>query len=571
MSATIRSICLSITLVLCATSLMAEENILVLNVANTSDEVIPNVSLKCKGDAPAAGSDRNGTARLKLPFGTRPGSSVVLQIVAGDWVMISPWDGRVIIPPFDNNAQNFVSIVIAKKSDRQILTSGKAVEAIVSRVTREIGSKMDRQISEEERRLVLEMQAREFGLTPDEVDRAIREWSRKVTDPYQKGLAELYASNYPEATRLLTASLDQKIREIEVLQNQAANNAFFLGEAQMGQGQYTSATEAFKKALALRPDDGVFLNSLSIAYRMAGNLKEAERAGERAVISKGGDPRFGQYHPATAIATLNLALLYQEEGKNIEAEQIFKQALLTTERGFGPDHPEVARCLDYFADFLDRVDRKSEAAEKRTRAGAIRSRFEQQTRDKTIADSKQLLKLKEQESGPDHPDIAQLASTLGSLYLENGQLDDAESLFKRALSVREKTVGKDHLDTAGDLQKLASLYQSQRKFTAAEPFARRALDILEKNLGPGDPYRVIYALDSYAVILRGLGRTNEALKYEARAKESREKQIRSIEFNPVQQSMPNRMNAPNMQAPPIPAPNPPAPKKPEKPKPEKPF
>jgi tetratricopeptide (TPR) repeat protein len=571
MSATIRSICLTITLLLCATSLMAEENILVLNVANTSDEVIPNVSLKCKGDAPAAGSDRNGTARLKLPPGSRPGSSVVLQIVAGDWVMISPWDGRIIIPPFDNNPQNFVSIVIAKKSDRQMLTSGKAVEAIVSRVTREIGSKMDRQISAEERRLVLEMQAGEFGLTPDEVDRAIREWSRKVTDPYQKGLAELYASNYPEAAKLLTASLDQKIREIEALQNQAANNAFFLGEAQMGQGQYKSATEAFKKALALRPDDGVFLNSLSLAFRMAGNLGEAERAGERAMVSKGGDPRFGQYHPATAIATLNLALVYQEENKNSDAERLFNQALLTTERGFGPDNPEVARCLDYFAVFLDRVDRKAEAAEKRARAGAIRSRFDQLTRDKALADYTQLLKLKEQESGPDHPDIAQLASTLGSLHLENGQVNEAESLFKRALSVREKTVGKDHLDTAGDLQKLASLYQSQRKFAAAEPFARRALDILEKNLGQGDPYRVIYMLDAYAAILREIGRTNEALKYESRARESREKQRQSIEFNPVQQSMPNRMNAPNMQAPPVLLPGSTPPKKPEKPKPEKPF
>src|SRR5262245_18500055 len=148
----VRTLSLITIIALCSTLLLAEEGILVLSVTNTADETISNVALKCKGDAPPGSSDRNGAARLKLPIGARPGSSVVLQVLAGDWAIISPWDGRVVVPPFDNNPQNFVTVVVAKKGDKQMLASAKAVEAMASRVVKEVGSKLDKQLSDEERR-----------------------------------------------------------------------------------------------------------------------------------------------------------------------------------------------------------------------------------------------------------------------------------------------------------------------------------------------------------------------------------------------------------------------------------
>ena len=520
-----------ISIGLFSSALLAEDGILVLNVTNPSDDAISNVTLKCKGDAASGSSDRNGTARLRLPAGTRSGSSVVMQVLSGDWALISPWDGRVIVPPFDNNSQNFVSVVVAKKGDKQMLASAKAVEAMASRVIKDVGSRLDKQLSEEERQLVLQQQAKDFGLTPEEVDQAIRQWSKKVTDPYQKGLAELYQRNYPKAADLLSDALDRRIKKLQDAQNEVADAADFLGQALFGKGQYRAAADTFKKALALKEGDGIILNSIAVSLRNAGDIDEAARYGERAVQSKLVDPRMGPYHPATAIASVNLALVYQDLEKYEDAEQVFKRAVEITERGFGPDALELANCLDLYAELLTKMKRTNEAREKAVRAGAIRARRDQQARTKAIVESKQLLTLKEQQLGPNHLEVAEAAGSLGSLYQEDRQYKEAEVLFKRALTIRESAGGKEDLSIAGELQRLALLYAEQNRYPEAEPLSKRALAILEKEFGQNNPARMLPILVNYASVLRNLGRLKEAQTLETRAQEIRAKD-RSLNLFP---------------------------------------
>jgi tetratricopeptide (TPR) repeat protein len=524
-----------------SSALRAEDGVLVLNVINPSDDAISNVTLKCKGDAASGSSDRNGTARLRLPAGTRSGSSVVMQVLSSDWALISPWDGRIIVPPFDNNSQNFVSVVVAKKGDKQMLASAKAVEAMASRVIKDVGSRLDKQLSDEERQLVLQQQAKDFGLTPEEVDQAIREWSKKVKDPYQKGLAELYQRNYPKAVDLLSDALERRIKKLQDAQNEVADAADFLGQALFGKGQYRAAADTFKKALALKEGDGIILNSIAVSLRNAGDVNEAARYGERAVQSKADDPRMGPYHPATAIASVNLALVYQDLGKYEDSEQVFKRAVEITERGFGPDALEVANCLDLYAELLTRMKRTDDARDKKVRASAIRARRDQQARTRAIVDSKQLLTLKEQQLGPNHLDVAEAAGSLGSLYQEDRQYKEAEVLFKRALAIRESVAGKEDLGTAGELQRLALLYAEQNRYPEAEPISKRALAVLEKEFGQNNPVRTLPILENYANVLRKLGRLEEAQTLETRAQEIRAKD-RSV--NPL-----FLQNSPNQQAP----------------------
>src|SRR5262245_23878037 len=139
-----------------------EEGIIVLYVANTTDEPVSNITLTCKGDC-SQQSAAQGKIRLRLPPQTRHGESVTLQIVKRsggvDWVLISPWDGRAVVPAFDNKADNFVSVVVARKGDRDMLRSGKAVDAVAVRVINAVTPKFDQQISVEERQLVLKQQA----------------------------------------------------------------------------------------------------------------------------------------------------------------------------------------------------------------------------------------------------------------------------------------------------------------------------------------------------------------------------------------------------------------------------
>src|SRR5262249_55203372 len=181
-----------------------------------------------------------------------------------DWILISPWDSRVIIPSFENKADNAVPVVVARKGDKQMLSSSKAIETLVARVLKEVVPKLDKQISDEERRLVLQPQAEVVGLTPEAVDAAIREWGKKAQDPYQQGLAALYEKNYPESTKLLTQSFQLRKEAAQKAVTEYADVSFFLGRSLYEQGRYRDSAEKFQEATSLRKDDAGLMNWLGL-------------------------------------------------------------------------------------------------------------------------------------------------------------------------------------------------------------------------------------------------------------------------------------------------------------------
>src|SRR5205085_6075662 len=103
-------------------------------------------------------------------------------------------------------------------------------EAMTARVLKEVTPKLDRQISDEERKPVLKQQAEAVGLKPEEVDQAIREWGKTVTDPYRQGLAALYEKNFPKAEKLLVQSYQTRKDAFQ-------DAAFFLGQTLFEQGK----------------------------------------------------------------------------------------------------------------------------------------------------------------------------------------------------------------------------------------------------------------------------------------------------------------------------------------------
>jgi hypothetical protein len=54
-----------------------------------------------------------------------------------------------------------------------------------------------------------------------------------------------------------------------------------------------------------------------------------------------------------------------------EAAKLLNRSLHIAEKQFGPEHPEVARCLDDLADLYDHQERVEEAALQRERARTI--------------------------------------------------------------------------------------------------------------------------------------------------------------------------------------------------------
>jgi uncharacterized protein YkwD len=130
-------------LVTCA--MLAEEGVLVLVVMDTEQHPFANVRIGAAGDGGSPQfSDQNGKARLKLTPNTKPAAWVTLQLMGApnglDLAFISPYDGRIRVPPFDNEQDNYDPVVLAKHGDKAMLESGSGMLAIHANVNHSVAA-----------------------------------------------------------------------------------------------------------------------------------------------------------------------------------------------------------------------------------------------------------------------------------------------------------------------------------------------------------------------------------------------------------------------------------------------
>jgi len=207
--------------------LLAEQSILVVHVKDLHDHPIANVRLRA-GDS-SISADSYGAARIKLAPQTKPGDVILLEIVEfpknKDLVFISPWDKWVHVPPFENDAKNFVPVTLAERGDRACLEDFNCLRAAAAQINKANAPKsVAERSSEEQRGEVLATIAKQFGLKPEEIDRAIRAWGQRTEDPYDKGLAALYEKRYPEASAQLAISFKMR-QEAEAAARENAAHA----------------------------------------------------------------------------------------------------------------------------------------------------------------------------------------------------------------------------------------------------------------------------------------------------------------------------------------------------------
>src|SRR5882672_9425810 len=181
------AIYLALILRITAPPSIVEAGYLDLYVKDATGKAVKNLQITCKGEVSCstAYTDSEGEARLKLPTNVQPTRWVLLQVINRantiQWALISPWDDRVNIPSYENRSENMVSVVVVRKGDRQVLRSGIALRALVERCTGNLSPVAYRGISDEANR-IRRQQAEAIGLTPEELDEAIRDWAIKVKD-----------------------------------------------------------------------------------------------------------------------------------------------------------------------------------------------------------------------------------------------------------------------------------------------------------------------------------------------------------------------------------------------------
>ena len=78
--------------------------------------------------------------------------------------------------------------------------------------------------------------------------------------------------------------------------------------------------------------------------------------------------------PQLLTAANKLARLYQDQGRHEQAAPLYERALSIRERALGPEHPDVATCLENYALLLQTVGHSEEAAPLAARAWAIRAK-----------------------------------------------------------------------------------------------------------------------------------------------------------------------------------------------------
>jgi len=118
-------------------------------------------------------------------------------------------------------------------------------------------------------------------------------------------------------------------------------------------------------------------------------------------------------------------------------------------------------------------------------------------------------------------EASRLSKMVVSLFNE-GKMDDALPLAKRALEIREKALGADHELVAMSLKNLASIYFAQKKFDEASNSYQKCLSIYEKKFGENDP-KILEILDTLAWSSYGSGDVRKAERCLQRALAIREK------------------------------------------------
>jgi len=182
-----------------------------------------------------------------------------------------------------------------------------------------------------------------------------------------------------------------------------------------------------------------------------------------------------------------------EEGRFGDAERLLISALEQAEK-FGPEDLRVADSANDLAVLYTNAGRPLEAELLFRRALAIR----------------------ENGLGPDHPGVGAAVQNLGILYAIQKRYQEAEPLLKRSLAINLNEYGGKHVRTALALKTLSSFYAIQGQLREAEQLIHKSLAILEEiRVRQGDP-QLISTLEVLAAILRNTNREREAREVEQR-------------------------------------------------------
>jgi len=208
--------------------------------------------------------------------------------------------------------------------------------------------------------------------------------------------------------------------------------------------------------------------------------------------------------PPAVRKLLEQGLAYQNQGKTVEAEAAYKQALSAAEQAVGTDPVAITEPLVALGKFYLVQNRHAEAEALLKRALEI--------------DKKQL--------GARHMNVAFDLQAIVTVYILQGKSDDnIEACAREAVEIVKAHCGTDDpVYAMVGLLTLADALSQRKKYDQAEPLYKEAIAVLEKKCPPG-PSPLPSVLNHYAKLLHETNRETEAKTMQAKA-DAIEKQAR---------------------------------------------
>jgi tetratricopeptide (TPR) repeat protein len=202
--------------------------------------------------------------------------------------------------------------------------------------------------------------------------------------------------------------------------------------------------------------------------------------------------------PEWARVQHEIAVVLADQGHSPEAEAILRDVVSVREQVIGPEHPDTLTSRNNLANALDAQGKYAEAE----------------------AEHRAVLKLREKVLGPEHPDTLRSRSNLANALYAQGKYAEAEAEHRAVLKLMEKVRGPEHPDTLGSRHNLATVLAAQDKYAEAEAEYRAVLKLEEKVLGPEHPdtlrsrNNLANALDAQGKYAEAEAECREVLKLE---------------------------------------------------------
>ena len=343
-----------------------------------------------------------------------------------------------------------------------------------------------------------------------------------------------------QAEGLLDEALEIRRRELASNDPEIAQSLAQLGSLYRSQGRLDKAQAVLEESLQLLRDAPEATSELVTSLRILasvhvdrGTFEHGESLNLRALELVEANQGPESQEAADILLERARGAIQAKVGER--AEEFLERALAIQEKVLGPDHPDVGRTLSQLGNASSRLDKTEAAYSYDLRA----------------------LEVLEKALGPDHPEVSRVLSNagyhlfrmgryeearlpleravgidakvfthdhayaasrltnLGLVYWKLGRLDDAIPLFERATGIRDRVLAPTHPHRATSIWGLANVYRDQERFVEAETLYRQALEIRANALPPEHP-EMVDALREYAVLLRRLGRDEEAAALEAR-------------------------------------------------------